>query len=124
MTVREVDVNTNGNPPGVSASNRESGGTSMRAGARREGAAPAAHVGGLELPVPAEWVDALAVAVAERLELAGSSPWLDRVAAAVYLGVAVSRLEKDRTVPCHRWEGRVLYHRAELDEWLLGLGPR
>ncbi len=43
-------------------------------------------------------------------EGAGSSPWLDRKATpAAYLGVSVSRLEKDRTVPAHRWEGRVLY---------------
>ena len=88
--------------------------------------APTAEVGGHSLPVPAEWLDALAELVADRLSgvPVGTSPWLDRKAAAVYLGVSVSRLEKDRTVPSHRWEGRVLYHRVELDEWLLGMGPR
>jgi hypothetical protein len=44
------------------------------------------------------------------------SPWLTRREAAEYLRLPVSRLEKDRTIPCHRDSGRVLYHRAELDE--------
>jgi hypothetical protein len=35
--------------------------------------------------------------------------------------VPLSRLEKDRTLPSHRWGGRVLYHRQELDEYVLGL---
>lgn len=89
-------------------------------------AALTAEVRGYSLPLPAEWLDELAALVAERIaaETIGASPWLDRKAAAVYLGVSVSRLEKDRTVPSHRWEGRVLYHRVELDEWLLGMGPR
>jgi hypothetical protein len=63
----------------------------------------------------------------ERLKLtwiSASSPWLDRKAAADYLGVPISRVEKDRTLPCHRWEGRVLYHRDELDGWLLEKGAR
>ncbi len=50
------------------------------------------------------------------------SPWLTRVDAATHLGVSVSRLEKDRTVPAHRWNGRVMYHRGELDAYLLSLG--
>lgn len=78
------------------------------------------------LPLPAEWLDQLVALVGDRLvaEVGLGSPWLDRKAAADYLGVSISRLEKDRTVPCHRWEGRVMYHRAELDEWLLAMGPR
>lgn len=78
------------------------------------------------LPVPDEWLDELAARVAERLAgtVSSASPWMDRRAAAAYLDVSVARLEKDRTVPCHRWEGRVLYHRAELDEWLLAMGAR
>ena len=93
---------------------------------RFRGEAPTVEVGGHSLPLPAEWLEALAELVAERLSgaTAGVSPWLDRKAAAGYLGVSVSRLEKDRTVPSHRWEGRVLYHRLELDEWLLAMGPR
>ena len=93
---------------------------------RFPGGALTAEVGAPSLPLPVEWLDALAELVADRLSgvPAGSSPWLDRKAAAIYLGVSVSRLEKDRTVPSHRWEGRVLYHRVELDEWLLAMGPR
>jgi excisionase family DNA binding protein len=44
------------------------------------------------------------------------SPWMTRKRAAAYLGLPVSRLEKDRTIPVHRDGRRVLYHRAELDE--------
>jgi hypothetical protein len=79
------------------------------------------------LPLPVEWLDALADLVAERLKLtwiSASSPWLDRKAVADYLGVPISPVEKDRTLPCHRWEGRVLYHRDELDGWLLEKGAR
>ena len=47
------------------------------------------------------------------------SPWLTREAAAKYLSLPTSRLEKDRTIPCHRDGRRVLYHRAELDAYLL-----
>ncbi len=60
--------------------------------------------------------------VVEQLGADHGSPWLTRVQAAAYLSVPLSRLEKDKTVPAHRWDGRVLYHRAELDEWLLGFG--
>lgn len=73
----------------------------------------------LALPIPPEWVDVIAAAVAERVERAACSPWMTRRQAAEYLGVPVSRLEKDRTVPFHRWDGRVLYHRDELDVYLI-----
>ena len=53
-----------------------------------------------------------------KAELAETSPWLTRQQAADYLSVPVSRLEKDRSVPAHRWDGRVMYHRGELDTWL------
>jgi hypothetical protein len=46
---------------------------------------------------------------------------LTRAQAAAYLNVPTSRLEKDRTVPAHRWDGRILYNRAELDAWLTEL---
>jgi hypothetical protein len=75
----------------------------------------------LSLPLPAEWLEQLAVAVSDRLQGRldeRASPWLTRQAAADYLGVPVSRLEKDRTVPCRRWDGRVLYDRVELDEFV------
>jgi hypothetical protein len=35
--------------------------------------------------------------------------------------VPLSRVEKDRTIPAHRWRGRVLYHADEVDEWLLSM---
>jgi excisionase family DNA binding protein len=46
------------------------------------------------------------------------SPWLTRKQAAAYLSLPLSRLEKDRRIPCHREGRRVLYHRGELDQWL------
>jgi hypothetical protein len=68
---------------------------------------------GIHLSLPADVVEQLVDRVAERVrgELASASPWLTRSEAAVYLRVPVSRLEKDRTVPAHRWEGRILYDR-------------
>jgi hypothetical protein len=83
---------------------------------------PTFNLGGHSLPIPAQWLDALADLVADRLrdELSERrSPWLARPQLAEYLDVPVSRIEKDRTIPCHRWEGRVLYHRNEVDRWLL-----
>jgi hypothetical protein len=79
----------------------------------------------LQVELPAELVEAVAHRVAEIVRTTsktGPSPWLDRKQAAEYLAVPLSRLEKDRTVPCHRWEGRVLYHRDELDAYVLGFG--
>jgi excisionase family DNA binding protein len=76
----------------------------------------------LAFSLPPEAVDAIAARAAElvveRLERE-SSPWLTRAQAAAYLGLPVSRLEKNRTIPCHREGRRVLYHRAELDAFLL-----
>ncbi len=76
------------------------------------------------LQVPAEWLDALAELVAARLErdTPAKSPWLTRKDAAAYLGVSIHRLEKDKRVPCVRWEGRILYDARQLDEWLHGMG--
>lgn len=81
----------------------------------------------LALPLPESWLDTLTEAVSERLRgeiTTGSSPWMTRKDAAEYLHVPVSRLEKDRTVPVHHWDGRVLYNRNELDEFLLARGSR
>ena len=62
--------------------------------------------------------------VAERVAtatLGNRSPWLTRAEAADYLRFPLSRLEKDRRIPCHRDGGRILYHRGELDEYVLAL---
>ena len=45
---------------------------------------------------------------------------MTRAQAADYLGLPLSRLEKDRRIPSHRDGRRVLYHRAELDEHFRG----
>ena len=78
----------------------------------------------MNLTLPAETLEEIVAAVRERLgaDLGQASPWMTRAQAAEYLGVPVSRLEKDRRVPSHRWDGRVMYHRGELDEYLLGFG--
>lgn len=71
------------------------------------------------LELPAELMEAIAHRAAqlvlERLS-DERSPWLTRRQAAAYIGLPVSRLEKDRAIPCHRDRGRVLYHRDELDQ--------
>jgi excisionase family DNA binding protein len=70
-------------------------------------------------------VEALAEAVARRLEprLAGtSSPWLTAEQAATYIGAPLSRIRQltmGNQLPVHRDGRRVLYHRDELDRWLL-----
>lgn len=76
------------------------------------------------IALPAEVIDLIVQRTAEVLAKRSeqASPWLTRKAAAEYLGVPTSRLEKDRTIPCHRDSGRVLYHRSELDEHFLELG--
>ena len=63
-------------------------------------------------------VERVADLVLQRLDGKNGSPWLTRRAAADYLGLPLSRLEKDRRIPCHRDGRRVLYHRAELDEYM------
>jgi excisionase family DNA binding protein len=60
--------------------------------------------------------DRAAELVIQRLERE-ASPWLTRARAATYLGLPLSRLEKDKTIPCHRDGRRVLYHRDELDAY-------
>jgi hypothetical protein len=74
-----------------------------------------------QIEVPVTVIDEIVDRVTSRVkaEIADSSPWLTRQSAADYLGVPVSRLEKDRSVPSHRWDGRVLYHRSELDAFLI-----
>lgn len=72
----------------------------------------------LQLPenVLAEIAERVADMLHERQQ--DGSPWMTRAEAAEYLRVPLSRLEKDRTVPSRRWDGRVLYNRNELDAWL------
>jgi hypothetical protein len=80
----------------------------------------------VSLPLPDDWLAAIAAAVSDRLAdraaEADSSPWMTRPQAAEYLSMPLSRLEKDKTVPSHRWDGRVLYHRDELDAFVLSQG--
>lgn len=75
---------------------------------------------GLHLELPDELLAQIVDQVTERVraELTAASPWMTRQEAADYLRVPLSRLEKDKTVPCHKWDGRILYARHELDAWL------
>lgn len=78
---------------------------------------------GLTLSIPADTLEAIAQRAAEIIlnhNEYQQPAWLTRQQAAEYLSVPLSRLEKDRTLPSHRWGGRVLYNRDELDEYLLG----
>jgi excisionase family DNA binding protein len=76
----------------------------------------------LALSLPPEALEQIAERVAELLRerrtFGDSSPWMTRSEAAAWLHLPVSRLEKDRRIPCHRDGGRVLYRRDELDEWM------
>jgi hypothetical protein len=80
----------------------------------------------LALALPPEALEAIAARAAELVleQLGNGSPWMSREAAARYLSLPVSRLEKDaskkgrKEIPLHRPDGRVLYHRDELDAYL------
>ncbi len=72
------------------------------------------------LLLPDELLEQVARRAAELVGERQGSPWMTRREAAEYLRVPLSRLEKDRSVPCRRWQGRVLYRRDELDAWLDG----
>jgi excisionase family DNA binding protein len=74
----------------------------------------------LALTLLPEALEAIAARAAELVlaQLGNGSPWLTREAAARYLSLPVSRLEKDKAIPCHREGRRVLYHRDELDAYL------
>jgi hypothetical protein len=79
----------------------------------------------LTITLPAAAVEQLASRVAEivleRLGPEPGSPWMTRRRAAAYLGFPYSRLTQDKTIPLHRDNGRVLYHRAELDAYFKAL---
>jgi hypothetical protein len=72
------------------------------------------------LTVPDDVVEAIAARAAELVlaQIGNGSPWMDREAAARYLSLPVSRLEKDKAIPCHREGRRVLYNRDELDAYV------
>jgi hypothetical protein len=79
--------------------------------------------------VAAEALQQLVEQIAERaaeivLERTGAtgSPWMTRKQAAEYLNLPLSNLEQRRDLPLHRAGHRVLYHRGELDRFLLGAG--
>jgi excisionase family DNA binding protein len=82
----------------------------------------------LALSLSPDAVEVIAIRAAEivleRNDVVKSSPWLTREAAAAYLGLPVSRLEKDKAIPCHRDGRRVLYHRDELDTFFLYHGTK
>lgn len=80
----------------------------------------------IPLQLPAELLEAIARRAAQlALERLSDerSPWLTRPQAAAYLGLPLSRLEKDRRIPCHKDGGRVLYHRDERDHYFRALEP-
>lgn len=74
----------------------------------------------LSFELPSEAVEEIAARAAQLAadRLDQGSPWMTRKQAAEYLSVPLSRLEKDKRVPVHRWKGRVLYHRDELDGYV------
>jgi excisionase family DNA binding protein len=87
----------------------------------------------LPLLVPAELIDALAVAISERVlahlhGYASQEPWPEWMAidtAARYLDVSPQRLRKQiahRQIPFHQQDRacRILFRRRDLDEWMAG----
>jgi excisionase family DNA binding protein len=77
----------------------------------------------LVITITPEIVERIAERAAEILQErnGNGSPWMTRAQAAEYLGLPLSRLEKDRTLPVHKDGRRCLYHRDELDDHFRGL---
>lgn len=87
---------------------------------------------GIDLHLDAASVEALADAVARRLEqrlsdgIGASSPWMTAAQVAAYIGAPISRIRQltmGNAIPLHRDGRRVLFHRDEIDRWLLDGGP-
>lgn len=79
---------------------------------------------GIDLHLDDDGVERLAAAIARRLQSAADpvSPWLTADQAAQYIGAPISRIRQltmGDEIPVHRDGRRVLYHRDELDRWLL-----
>lgn len=84
----------------------------------------------LAIPIPDTLVDALARAVADRAlellrdDLDQRTPWMTTEEASEYTRIPLGtfkQLSAAGTIPSSTFEGRrKLYHRAVLDEWLLG----
>lgn len=75
----------------------------------------------IALPVPADLVEALAEAVAERLDRPGPEPWIDVEAAAEHLSCNADRiyaLTSARRIPFEKDGSRLLFRRSELDAWV------
>ncbi len=71
-------------------------------------------------------VESVADRVLERLghevEAPATSPWCDYKGAAEHLACAPKRIRNltaARRIPHHREGGRVIYHKGELDRWIL-----
>jgi excisionase family DNA binding protein len=87
-------------------------------------------VSGIDLHLDDGDLERLADAIARRLEgrlgAGGQTPWLNADEAAAYIGAPVSRIRQltmGDEIPVHRDGRRVLYHRDELDRWLLDGAP-
>jgi excisionase family DNA binding protein len=76
----------------------------------------------LTLTFPDALVELIALRVASLVGRDESvSPWLDVSGAATYLSTTdsgIRSLVKRRAIPFHKVAGRLLFDRAELDEWV------
>lgn len=84
---------------------------------------------GLSIPIPDTLVDALARAVAERAvellhtELDQRTPWMTTDEAVAYTRIPLGTFKQMAAagqIPSHGEGRRNLYHRGEIDQWLLG----
>jgi excisionase family DNA binding protein len=72
-------------------------------------------------PQLVEIVDALVEERLARFEPPPPEPWMTAKEAAVYLSTSVTAIRQKAqrgTVPAHKDEGRWLFHREELDEYI------
>jgi excisionase family DNA binding protein len=77
----------------------------------------------ISFELPPDLVDLIAERVSERLAErhdTDKSPWLTVERASEYTGIPKSTLYKNRAIPRHKPDGRLLFHRDELDAYVRG----
>jgi excisionase family DNA binding protein len=82
----------------------------------------------VQITIPAELVEMLAEQLEERIRASGrQARWLTVSQAVDHLGLSsnsIRALIKRKRIPHYRVEGRILFDRGELDQWVRGEGQR
>ncbi len=77
----------------------------------------------VELTLTPAMLEEIAAQVAAQLSdhvRGDGSPWLDIHGAAAYTGIPASTIYKNKAILRHKPDGRLMFHRAELDAYMRG----